>query len=91
ARLLAAPPQHRPTYVDADLRGLLTGQPKITREGEGFRCGGWTATAGAERVELTGDGESLDGLRALCAAAWTAGGESACELDGGKALARLGL
>ncbi|WP_030179073.1 HAD-IIA family hydrolase [Streptomyces sp. NRRL S-813] len=91
ARLLAAPPQHRPTYVDADLRGLLTGQPKITREGDGFRCGGWTATAGAERVELTGDGESLDGLRALCAAAWTAGGESACELDGGKALARLGL
>ncbi|WP_306193000.1 HAD hydrolase-like protein [Streptomyces sp. MK5] len=91
ARLLAAPPQHRPTYVDADLRGLLTGQPEITREGDGFRCGGWTARAGAERVELTGDGESLDGLRALCAAAWTAGGESACELDGGKALARLGL
>ncbi len=31
AQLLAAPPQHRPTYVDADLRGLLTGQPKVTR------------------------------------------------------------
>ncbi|WP_073948931.1 HAD hydrolase-like protein [Streptomyces kebangsaanensis] len=91
ARLLAAPPQHRPTYVDADLRGLLTGQPGITREGDGFRCGGWTATPGADRLELTGDGEALDGLRALCAAAWTAGGENACGLDGGKALARLGL
>ncbi|MFJ2722980.1 HAD-IIA family hydrolase [Streptomyces sp. NPDC087437] len=90
AKLLAAPPRHRPTYVDADLRGLLTGQPEITREGDGFRCGGWTATADTG-LELNGDGEALDGLRALCAAAWTAGGEDACELDGGKALARLGL
>lgn len=91
AQLLAAPPQHRPTYVDADLRGLLTGQPEITREGDGFRCGGWTATAGEDRLDLAGDGQPLDGLRALCAAAWTAGGESACELDAEKALARLGL
>ncbi|MGX4693039.1 HAD-IIA family hydrolase [Streptomyces sp. JNUCC 63] len=90
-QLLAAPPQHRPTYVDADLRGLLTGQPEITREGDGFRCGGWTATPGAARLGLTGDGEALDGLRALCAAAWTAGGENACGLDGEKALTRLGL
>ncbi|WP_178855040.1 hypothetical protein, partial [Streptomyces acidiscabies] len=29
--------------------------------------------------------------RALCAAAWTAAGEGSCELDGGKALARLGV
>ncbi|MFE4414062.1 HAD hydrolase-like protein [Streptomyces sp. NPDC056821] len=90
AKLLAAPPRHRPTYVDADLRGLLTGQPEITRQGDGFRCGGWTATADTG-LELNGEGEALDGLRALCAAAWTAGGEDACELDGGKALARLGL
>ncbi|GAB1330440.1 HAD hydrolase-like protein [Streptomyces sennicomposti] len=91
AQLLAAPAQHRPTYVDADLRGLLTGQPEITREGDAFRCGGWTATAGADRLVLAGDGQPLDGLRALCAAAWTAGGEGACELDAEKALARLGL
>ncbi|WP_181805154.1 HAD-IIA family hydrolase [Streptomyces shenzhenensis] len=89
--LLAAPPQHRPTYVDADLRGLLTGQPEVTADGDGFRCGGWTATAHADRLELEGEGESLDGLRALCAAAWTAAGEGSCDLDGGKALARLGL
>ncbi|MFF9313555.1 HAD hydrolase-like protein [Streptomyces sp. NPDC014748] len=91
AQLLAAPPRHRPTYVDADLRGLLTGQPEITREGDGFRCGGWTASAGDDRLDLAGDGQPLDGLRALCAAAWTAGGESACGLDAAKALARLGL
>ena len=103
AQLLAAPPQHRPTYVDADLRGLLTGQPEVSADGQGFRCGGWTAKAGAVgasplergpergRLELDGDGEALDGLRALCAAAWTAAGDGVCELDGGKALARLGL
>ncbi|WP_399938574.1 HAD hydrolase-like protein [Streptomyces sp. BBFR25] len=92
AQLLAAPPQHRPTYVDADLRGLLTGQPEITGDAEGgFRCGGWTARAGGERLELDGEGAALDGLRALCAAAWTAGGERGCGLDSEKALARLGL
>ncbi|MEV5989024.1 HAD hydrolase-like protein [Streptomyces sp. NPDC052051] len=91
ARLLAAPPHQRPAYVDADLRGLLTGQPEITPAGPGFRCGGWTATAGEERLDLTGDGDPLDALRALCAAAWTAAGEGSCRLDGGKALARLGL
>ncbi|MFR9800588.1 HAD-IIA family hydrolase [Streptomyces sp. MS06] len=91
AQLLAAAPPQRPTYVDADLRGLLTGQPPVTGDGDGHRCGGWTATAGAERLEIDGGGESLDGLRALCAAAWTAAGEGVCELEGGKALARLGL
>ncbi|MGW0735818.1 HAD hydrolase-like protein [Streptomyces sp. NPDC002851] len=91
AQLLAALPEHRPTYVDADLRGLLTGQPEVTAEGDGFRCGGWVARAGAEALEVEGDGEPLDGLRALCAAAWTAAGDGACALDAGKALARLGL
>ncbi|MGA5127565.1 HAD hydrolase-like protein [Streptomyces pseudogriseolus] len=91
AQLLAAPPRHRPTYVDADLRGLLTGQPEVAEAGGGFRCGGWTASAGAGRLELDGDGAPVDGLRALCAAAWTAAGEEACGLDADKALARLGL
>jgi HAD superfamily hydrolase (TIGR01450 family) len=91
AQLLAAPPQHRPTYVDADLRGMLTGQPEVTGADDGFRCGGWTATASSERLELDGDGEALDGLRALCAAAWTSAGEGVCELDAGKALGRLEL
>ncbi|CAL9579388.1 D,L-glycerol 3-phosphate phosphatase [Streptomyces sp. enrichment culture] len=91
AQVIAAPPQHRPTYVDADLRGLLTGQPEVVEDGGAFRCGGWTAAAGAGRLELDGDGAPVDGLRALCAAAWTAAGEEACGLDAGKALARLGL
>ncbi|MFE3743264.1 HAD-IIA family hydrolase [Streptomyces sp. NPDC059134] len=91
AGLLAAEPRHRPTYVDADLRGLLTGQPEVTERDGGFGCGGWTATAGGGALTLDGDGAALDGLRALCAAAWTEAGEGACALDAGKALARLGL
>ncbi|MEV7090105.1 HAD hydrolase-like protein [Streptomyces sp. NPDC093085] len=91
AALLAAEARHRPTYVDADLRGLLTGQPEVTARDGGFGCGGWTASAGTDALSLAGDGAPLDGLRALCAAAWTAAGEGRCALDGGKALARLGL
>ncbi len=91
AQLLAAPPRHRPTYVDGDLRGLLTGQPEVVGDGGAFRCGGWTAAAGAGRLELDGDGAPVDGLRALCAAAWTAAGDEVCGLEAGKALARLGL
>lgn len=91
AQLVAAKPAHRPTYVDADLRGLLTGQPEVTPVGEGFGCGGWTASVRGEALVLDGDGEPLDGLRALCGAAWSHAGEGSCGLDAGKAVARLGL
>ncbi|MEO3975474.1 HAD hydrolase-like protein [Streptomyces sp. CAU 1734] len=93
ALLLAAPPEHRPTYVDADLRGMLTGQPEVTEASGGFRCGGWTASARGGELTLdgAGDGSPLDGLRALCAAAWTHAGDGVCGLDAGKALSRLGL
>ncbi len=91
AQLLRAEPRHRPTYVDRDLRGLLTGQPEVVAAGEGFRCGGWTAVAAAGTVELRGEGDPVDGLRALCAAAWTQAGDGSCALDAGKALARIGL
>ncbi|MEV6161058.1 HAD hydrolase-like protein [Streptomyces sp. NPDC052052] len=91
ARLLAARPDHRPTYVDADLRGLLTGQPEVTRAGDGYGCGGWTASARGEGLVLEGDGDVLDGLRALCGAAWSYAGDGSCGLESGKAVARLGL
>ncbi|WP_371800595.1 HAD hydrolase-like protein [Streptomyces sp. NBC_01732] len=91
AQLVAAPPEHRPTYVDADLRGLLTGQPEVAESGEGFRCGGWTASVRGDELVLAGDGDVLDGLRALCGAAWTYAGDGSCGLDAGKAVSRLGL
>ncbi|MGC4950578.1 HAD-IIA family hydrolase [Streptomyces sp. DT224] len=91
AQLVTAVPEHRPTYIDADLRGLLTGQPEVTEDGGGFRCGGWTASAGGGALALEGGGDALDGLRALCAAAWSHAGDGACDLDAEKAVARLGL
>ncbi|MET7648669.1 HAD hydrolase-like protein [Streptomyces sp. NPDC005426] len=91
AQLVAAVPEHRPTYVDADLRGLLTGQPEVTRTDEAHACGGWTASVRGGALVLEGDGEPLDGLRALCGAAWSHAGDGSCELEAGKAVARLGL
>lgn len=95
ARLLAAVPEHRPTYVAADLRGLLVAQPEVTEGAEGaFLCGGWTASVNGGALVVEGAGEApdpLDGVRALCAAAWADAGAGACGLDAGKALGRLGL
>jgi len=107
AELLAARPQHRPTYVAADLRGLAEPQPEVTADGDGFACRGWRASvadagrggAGVLRLDARGE-DPLDGLRALCAAAWGAadaaggvggsGTEDAAP-DARKALADLGL
>ncbi|MBT2530266.1 HAD hydrolase-like protein [Streptomyces sp. ISL-99] len=91
AQLLAAAPKYRPTYVDADLRGLLTGQPEVAGTDGGFVCGGWTAAVRDGELVAEGEGAALDGLRALCAAAWTYAGDGACGLDAGKALDRVGL
>ncbi|MFD7492775.1 HAD hydrolase-like protein [Streptomyces sp. NPDC059832] len=91
AQLVAAVPKHRPTYVDADLRGLLTGQPEVAESGDGFVCGGWAASVRGGELALEGDGGVLDGLRALCGAAWSYAGDGSCGLDAGKAVVRLGL
>ncbi|MFV2121448.1 HAD-IIA family hydrolase [Streptomyces sp. Act-28] len=91
AVLLAARPEHRPTYVDADLRGLLTGQPEVTgSQADGFRCGGWTASVDGDALALAGSGDPMDGLRALCATAWSHAGDGSCGLGARKALAALG-
>jgi glycerol-1-phosphatase len=75
ADAVLAPPQCRPTYLAADLSGLNASQPEVTRSGATFGCGGWTATAGDHhRLTISGSGSPLDGLRALCAAAWSGEG-----------------
>ncbi|MEU8675982.1 HAD hydrolase-like protein [Streptomyces sp. NPDC048560] len=91
AQLLAAEPRHRPTYVDRDLRGMLTGQPEVTADGDAVRCGGWSASVREDELVLDGEGDEIDGLRALCGAAWTHAGQGSCGLDAGKVLAMLGL
>ena len=65
-----APPAQRPSYLAEDLAGLLEPHPEIIVKDGAFGCGGWTARVAKDRLELDGDGARIDGLRALCAAAW---------------------
>jgi hypothetical protein len=82
AHLITAPARMRPTYLAADLTGLLTAHRQPSRAGEWWACRGWRARTRTGRLELAtahGDGtsqpgaentEGLDALRALCEAAW---------------------
>jgi glycerol-1-phosphatase len=74
AEAVLAPPAQRPTYLAQDLAGLNQPHPEVARQDGAFGCGGWTARADGQRLELTGGGDRIDGLRALCAAAWAADG-----------------
>ncbi|WP_328954498.1 HAD-IIA family hydrolase [Kitasatospora purpeofusca] len=93
AQLLAAPAEHRPTYLAEDLRGLLIAHAPVTAgAGGGFGCGGFVAVAQDGVLRLEGVGaDRWDGLRALCAAAWTALDADGAPVDGRKALAELGF
>jgi glycerol-1-phosphatase len=82
ADAVLAPPQRRPTYLAHDLSGLLEPHPPVTATGDEFRCGGWSARRRTVQdnpdghpaeLEIAGRGEAIDGLRVLCAAAWSAG------------------
>jgi hypothetical protein len=77
AEAVLAAPSQRPTYLAQDLAGLLGPHPEVTSTDGAFSCGGWTATAHGVQLELTGGGEHIDGLRALCAAAWATDGVTA--------------
>jgi glycerol 3-phosphatase-2 len=77
AEAILAPPGQRPTYLAEDLAGLLEPHPAVTSQDGTQRCGGWAARLDGERLELTGGGDRIDGLRASCAAAWAGHGVSA--------------
>jgi glycerol-1-phosphatase len=70
--VVLAGPQQRPTYLAADLSGLLEPHPAAVRDGAVFRCGGWLVrpSGPGAPLGLEGSGDPIDGLRALCAAAW---------------------
>lgn len=68
-----APPHQRPSYLARDLSGLLTPHPSVALADGGFRCANWHARwqAPGRHLLLDGDGDPMDGLRALCAATWS--------------------
>ena len=70
--LLAAPEERRPTYVARGLGdGLLEAHPPVHAHPDSrWTCGGWTARREAGDLDLTGEGDALDGLRATAVAAW---------------------
>lgn len=69
--------------------GEVAGQ--LERAAAGFSCGGWTASVRGGSLVLEGGGDvRLDGLRALCAAAWSGAGTEASTAAAGEALNRLG-
>lgn len=90
ADVVLAPENQRPTYVAGTLDALLQPYPGIARKGDGFTCGGWTVLRDSGgRLALKGSGAAIDGLRALCAAAWSVPGGASAE-QAAAALAELG-
>lgn len=70
AQLLAAPPQRRPTFLAADVRGLHEAPAGVTIEDDEVSLGGWTARVRDGFLRLAGDGTLVDGLRVACVALW---------------------
>lgn len=70
ADLLAAPPSRRPTYLAADLRGVLVPHADVVPAAGAFTLGGWTAEVDAGRLRLSGSGDPVDALRVACVATW---------------------
>lgn len=68
--LVSARPEHRPTYLSADLGGLLTPHPAPTSDEGCWEVGGWRAVVQEGRLDLAGDGSLDDWWRAVAAAGW---------------------
>ncbi|GEN79182.1 HAD-IIA family hydrolase [Actinotalea fermentans] len=76
-----AAPRERPTFIAADLRGLLEAHPAPAPDADGWwRCGARAARVQGGELRLDGQGHvDIDLVRAACGAAWAAA-------DGGHAL-----
>ena len=68
--LVAAGQARRPTYLAADLAGLLTAHAAPRRDDGGWTAGGWSARVDGGRLEVGGEGDDADWWRAVAAAAW---------------------
>jgi HAD superfamily hydrolase (TIGR01450 family) len=70
AELGAAPAGRRPTYVAADLGGLLEAQGAVDVDGVTARLGGWTAAVTDGTLGVEGQGSADDWWRVVAASAW---------------------
>lgn len=69
--LVAAAPELRPTYVAADLAGLLEAhQTPVLAEGGGFALGGWRVEVEGGGLSITGSGGRDDWWRVVAVTAW---------------------
>ncbi|MEV2242062.1 HAD-IIA family hydrolase [Micromonospora sp. NPDC049891] len=94
AELLAAPTERRPTYVSWDLTGLFDPGGVVRVPAADAGHGDWQVTTGADDWQLSGSGDALDALAALCAVAWhrhPSGPVRPASPEAGKALEKLGL
>ncbi len=87
AELLTAPPERRPTYLAADLAGLLQPHPEVVQDGDWLSCGDWAARNEGDRLEIKGPGVTApDKIASDKAGSGVAGGDP---IDGLRLLATL--
>jgi HAD superfamily hydrolase (TIGR01450 family) len=70
AELVAATPELRPTYLAADLGGLLQPQRAPEVADGAVTLGGWTAAAPNGALEVDGSGRADDWWRVVAVTAW---------------------
>ena len=70
AELVRARPEERPTYVAADLGGLLTAHGQVTDSAGETRSGGWGLATVDGRLEVRGQGSVDAWWRGIAVAAW---------------------
>ncbi|MEI2818998.1 MAG: HAD-IIA family hydrolase [Marmoricola sp.] len=70
SELVALAPGERPTYLCADLRGLLTVQTVPRRATRGWSLGGWDAKVSDGELVFDGAGGLDDWWRVVACAAW---------------------
>lgn len=102
ADLLAAEPRCRPTYLSADLGGILTPHPEVDSDDARARCGTWHVELLGGSLLLAGAAHHdkrpvhttpCDALRALAVLAWANGTTSTSAGDeaAARVLSLLGL
>lgn len=84
--LLSAPESQRPTFVGRDLSALFTVDSLLRVPPEGLD---WSVSRRGDGLDLSGAGDPMDALRALCAVAWAGAAPAHVTASGAAAEAAL--